>query len=203
MNTVVTEKDYPIETIWIFKRLVIPTIFLIIVSAPFIITQVMIVIFDLEQPEGGASAIVDMAFIGLFILGYFITNILSRKYFHYSLEDRFLNIKQGILSKKQRDIPYEVIQDIVVKQDLFDRIFSLASVNIYNASQAGGALGSSRQSKFFGFNTSSFERKEETIGFEGNKVAIPGLRKENAEALKEEVLKKMKDNPIKTNISGL
>ena len=48
------------------------------------------------------------------------------------------------------------------------------------------------------------ERQQtETIGFSGNKVSIPGLAKQNAEILKNIILKKIKENPIEDSQSGL
>jgi len=87
-------------------------------------------------------------------------------------------------------IPYGVIQNIIVKQDLFDRIFGLASLIIENASESGGAFELQNQ-------------QVETVGFYGNKVTIHGLTKTNAEILKSIILQKMKENPTEDTRSGL
>jgi membrane protein YdbS with pleckstrin-like domain len=115
-------------------------------------------------------------------------------------------LHQGILSKQQRNIPYGVIQNIFVHQRLVDRIFGLASLSIENASQGGGNQ-NSNNTKAFGITISNQQTKKrgelEMPGFNGNKISIPGLTKQNAEALRELILQKMKDNPVEDNQSGL
>jgi uncharacterized membrane protein YdbT with pleckstrin-like domain len=141
--------------------------------------------------------------IGLAIFRVIVT-IFKRANFHYSLEEKFLTLKQGILSKQERHIPYGVIQNLLVKQDLFDRIFNLASLTIENAAQGAGYLTSPRQEKVFGIRISRRQQQQaEIVGFSGNRVSIPGLTKINAEALKRLVLEKMKENPIEDSQSGL
>ncbi len=88
-------------------------------------------------------------------------------------------------------MPYGVIQNVFIKQDLFDRIFGLATLRIENASQAGGA------------RDIRIRQGQENLGASGNKVNIPGLKKQNAEELKNLILKKIKENPIEDSQSGL
>lgn len=173
-NTIVaTEKEYPITKLWIFK-------------APIIITAISLV------------AIIFGYYFPYFIIAlpfYLIANPLIRANFHYSTEEKFFLVKQGVLSKKQRSLPYGVIQNVLVKQDWFDRVFGLASFSVENASQGGG--------KGFFSGLRSNKQQGETVGSSGNKVNIPGLRKKDAEALKLVLLQKMKENPIEDSQSGL
>ena len=129
----------------------------------------------------------------IFYLGFSllhpITTILNLKNFHYSIGENFLTLRQGILSKEQRNIPYGVIQNIFQKQDLLDRIFGLASLTIENSSHGQMSV--------------QYQKKSEVIGFSGNKVTIPGLTKANAEILKGIVLSRMKANPLEDSQSGL
>jgi len=181
-NKLVTEKDYPITKLWIFKTPII--IFVISVAALF---------FGYWFPY------LVIAFPILLIV-----NPLIRANFHYSTEEKFFVVRQGILSKKQRNLPYGVIQNVFVRQDLFDRIFGLASLRVENASQGGGK-------GFFGGNKSfrlsvTYNHKSqqgETVGSSGNRVNIPGLRKKSAEGLKAILLQRMKENPVEDSQSGL
>ena len=117
---------------------------------------------------------------------------------------QFLTLRQGILSKQQRHIPYGVIQNLFVKQDLFNRVFGLASLTVENASQGAGAFTAPQEQKVFGLRVGNQRQQQvEMVGFSGNKVSIPGLTKQNAETLKEIVLQKMKENPIEDSQSGL
>ena len=107
------------------------------------------------------------------------------------------------MSKQERHIPYGVIQNIYVKQDLLDRLFGLASLAIENASQGAGSQ-DGNTTKIFGMTFSNQRRQQtEIVGFRGNKVSVPGLTKQNAEVLKGIVLQKMKENPIEDSQSGL
>lgn len=125
-----------------------------------------------------------MIYYIVFFIFTFIFIYLRRKYFHYTLEANFLSTKEGVINRKQRNIPYAVIQHIFVKRDLLDRVFNLASLSIENASEGGrGAVVPNR--------------KHETIGSSSNNINIPGLTVENAETLKTLILEKMKENPAR------
>ncbi len=168
-NKIITENDYPIAKLWMFK-------------APIIIVLINVVALFF----GRYYPVLVLAFPV-----YLIVNPLIRGNFHYSLEEKFLIIRQGVISKKQRNLPYGVIQNVFVKQDLFERIFGLATLRIENASQAGGA------------RDVRMHQEQEYVGASGNKVNIPGLKKQDAEELKKLILKKIKENPIEDSQSGL
>lgn len=183
MNEIITEKNYPVHWLWVLK----PTTFS--VSALII----LISMFLGSNHQGGiAEIIVYIALLGFFIIINLILVSSERENFHYSIGENFLTVEQGIFSKERRYIPYGVIQNIFIEQDLFDRIFGLATVIIENASQGSEDLATLQQRKRFA-----------TIGFFGNKVIIPGLTKANAETLKGIILQKIKENPIEDNQSGL
>lgn len=172
-NSIATEKDYPITKLWIFK-------------APIIITFISLV------------ALFFGYYLPYFLIAlpfYLIANPLIRANFHYSTEEKFFVVKQGVFSKKQRNLPYGVIQNVLVKQDWFDRVFGLASFSVENASQGGG--------KGFFSGLRSNKQQAESVGSSGNKVNIPGLKKKHAEALKLVLLQRMKENPIEDSQSGL
>jgi len=173
----VTEKDYPITILWIFKA-----------PINIILVSVIALLFGYYFP-----------YLLIALPIYLIANPLIRANFHYSIEDKFFVVKQGVFSKNQRNLPYGVIQNVLAKQDLFDRIFGLASLRVENASLGGGGSDSKRRS----FRLTSSRQEAESVGASGNKVNIPGLRKKDAEALKNIILQKMKENPIEDNQSGL
>ena len=180
--SIINETVYPIQFAWVWKSGV--TFFMAVLFS------IILLIFGYIHYY--------LILLILYSPIQFIILVLRRKNFHYELSQTLLNVKQGVINKQQRTIPYGVIQNVFVKQDLFDRIFGLSSLSIENASQAGGAK------KMFGLTLSSSNKKEaETIGFDGNKISIPGLKKEHAEILKAAVLEKMKMNPIDDNRSGL
>lgn len=187
MNAIITEVNYPIQFAWVFKTFVAFFIAIIVTIILFLIGfyNIYLLLLIVYSPI------------------YFVILILRRKNFHYAIEDKFMTLNQGILSKQQRHIPYGVIQNIFVKQDLFDRAFRLASLAIENASQ-GGKNDNNSNKKFLGMTVSNQKKQySEAVGFQGNRVSIPGLKKEDAEALKNVVLQKMKENPLEDSHSGL
>ncbi len=174
---VLTEKDFPITTRWVFKA---PLITLVI--------NVAILFFGY----------ISIKLLLVMIISIIYTPFL-RSHFHFSLGDKFFDLKQGVFSKKTRHLPYGVIQTVFVKQDLIDRMLGIASLTIEDASyNAGGA----KKAKSFRLSSSS-TRRSETIGGSGNKINIPGLKKEKAEALKNILLQKIQENPIEDSQSGL
>ncbi len=172
----ITEKDYPVTLLWAFKSPIIFGLFLI----------VLFVVGYYSLP---------LVFFAIFTL---IANPLLRTNFHYSLDEHFFQLKQGVIAKKQRNLPYGVIQNVFLKQDLFDRIFGLATLRIENAAQ-GGTNGMKRKSVW----TSNRNANNEFLGSSGNTVNIPGLKKKDAEALKEVLLQKIKANPLADTGAGL
>jgi len=195
MNEVITEKNYPVQGLWVFKS-ISSSLFTLIFFVPYLLIS-----SRLGETNKGTEISLIILIVG-FAVFRFIVTILRRVNFHYSIKPQFLTLRQGILSKQQRHIPYGVIQNLFVKQDLFDRIFGLSSLAIENASQRAGALTAPQRQKVFGLRIGK-RQQVETVGFSGNKISIPGLTKANAEILKGIVLQKMKENPIEDGQSGL
>ena len=119
----VDETIYPIQFAWIWKTGI--TFFLAVFFS------VVLLIFGYVNYY--------LVFLILYSPIHFIVLFLRRKNFHYELNSAFLNIRQGVINKQQRTVPYGMIQNVFVKQDLFDRVFGLASLAIENASQGAGA----------------------------------------------------------------
>ena len=173
----VSEKNYPITKLWIFKAPIIA-----------IITSIVALFFGFWFP-----------YLVIAIPFWLIGNPLIRSRFHYQTGEKFFDVQQGVFSKKQRHLPYGVIQNVLVKQDWFDRVFGLASLSVEDASAGGGKglFGSNKNFRVGG----SYGQQGESIGSSGNKVNIPGLNKKDAEALKFVILQRMKENPVEE--SGL
>ena len=170
---IVNEKNYPITKLWIFKAPII-----------IIVISVVALLFGYYFP-----------YLVIALPIYLIANPLIRANFHYSTDEKYFTVRQGVFSKKQRNLPYGVIQNVFVKQDVFDRIFGLASLRIENASQAGGGQKVRWWNKGYGSKSNAYGQQE-GVGSSGNKVNLPGLKKNSAEALKAILLQRMKENPI-------
>lgn len=195
MNEIITEKNYPIRNIWLFKQILVALIILLIYFIFFVFGVVHV------TSDAGAGVLfifIPLIFIFVLALGIpVIINMLKRANFHYSLDEKFMVLHQGIISKQNRNVPYGVIQGVFMNQGLFDRIFGLASLTLEDFSQGGrSAMDAS------GYVGSGKSRRE-ILGFVGNKIHIPGLKKEDAEELKNIILQKVKENPVEDSQSGL
>jgi len=192
MNDVITEKNYPVEGIWVLKSIMGSIIAVLLFGS-----------FYLFGMNDDSKIISYLIIIAVFTPFYIVYAALRRATFHYVIDSKFLNLQQGILNRQQRHIPFGVIQNVFVKQDLFDRLFGLASLTLENASVGAGSQ-EEGQTKVFGMTLRNKQQQRvEMVGFSGNKVSIPGLAKQNAEVLKGIVLQKMKENPIEDSQSGL
>lgn len=190
MEKNITENDYPVESNWILK---IPINFLISTIITIIFFSLFLIPIAIFSNEGWVIFFVIIAIViimvGIGVLSTIVAS-LSRDNFHYSIEKEFMIFHQGILTKQQKNLPYGVIQNLIVSQDIADRFLGLTSLSIENASFGGG------QTYARGQTAGSW------IGFVGNVATIPGLTKHNAEILKNILLDKMREFSA-TNKSGL
>lgn len=208
MSAIITEKDYPVQAIWLIKPIITPLMSLVVMS---IMVGVVLGLFgfDLDSPMVGLLTF-PLLFAGLMTISFFMT-ILQRNAFHYFIEDKFLTLRQGVFRRQERHIPYGVIQNLFVEQDLLDRLFGVASLIIENASredasaleQSGTGILNMLMALHLVRVRGFIPKKKGIVGSSGNKVIIPGLTKANAETLKEIILQKMKQNPPQESNSGL
>lgn len=169
LESTLTKKDFPVNPIWVLKVFFYSfTIMLPIIGPVFL------------NSDGAIPYI-------LFLVVDMVYKYISLLLFDFQLDKEYLNVKQGIISRQSRSTPFGVIQQIIIKQDIFDRIFKLKTLIIENAANAGGMKLNYRE-----------EQKYDTIyalGSKHNKVVIPGLSLEHADMLKRKLLQKMKEHP--------
>lgn len=202
MNEPITEKQYPIRFLWSIKPMAWGFVGFFIYG---LFTSVSTEVINKYNPtvtsiENNAIHFpwfvltIFYAFLGAFLASPIsIFHFFSQKFFHYSFEENHLVLSQGIITRQERYIPYNVIQNILTKQGFFDKIFKLKTLVIENASQGAGvkSIKTNQQSN------------ESIVGFHENKVFISGLKNSEAEIIKELVLRKIKENPIRDSKSGL
>ena len=94
---------------------------------------------------------------------------LSYQNWHYELGEDAIKIEKGIIWKKYISIPYNRIQNIDIYRGVIDRLLGLSDLQIQTAGY--GAAGASG------------------VGSEGR---LPGLAKDEAEKLREELVKRSK-----------
>ncbi|MFH0755357.1 MAG: PH domain-containing protein [bacterium] len=188
MNEIITEKKYPIQIIWIIKDS-LTVFFILFCYSLFWIGD------DIIRKKNFSLDSYFSIFPFLFLV-FLLFSIPSIFYifrcsnFHYSLEKKFMVFYQGVISKQNLTVPYGRIQEVFLRQILFDKFFNLTSLTISHLSQGGDML-------------IMRDRHYAPIGFIGDKINIHGLKKEDAKALKKLILQKMKENPIEDSQSGL
>lgn len=102
-----------------------------------------------------------LSFAVLFFIATWFIGGLAHKYYKYSLKKNGFYKEYGIISKKFVTIPYDKIQNIDIRQTLLERILGLHYVMI----QTAGNSGISRSEGY-----------------------LPGLDKQTAESLRDELL---------------
>ncbi len=95
------------------------------------IKSIVPIAFGLYQSKKWGYGIYIFAGIGVFIL---VTSVLQYWFYHYWLTDERIEIKEGILFKKNRKIPYTRIQNVNVSQNPLERIFNVATLQLESAS---------------------------------------------------------------------
>lgn len=212
MSEVITNKQYPIQLRWIFKKLVNA----IIITGPSY--ALMLFIFtsaSLRATESGQQIMNAAIFYGtLFIITALVLGciilLLKRLTFHYAIDEKFLTADQGIIAKRKSHIPYFRIQHVIVRQDFWDRILGIASVAVENASQGEGV---DSKGKAFAMAMvgglagaaihKQAQRQVDIIGFNGNKLGMPGLSKADAEKVKAALLERIQQSMMAGTASGL
>lgn len=193
MEPEVNEKRYPIETVSVIKSAVTPILPIVVMS----LVMALGIFLDAHSFEVTLYFVLAVLFLPFNIIYFFVW----RNSFTYALNEQFMTLGQGILSRQQRNIPYGVLQNILIKQDLMDRLLGLGTLVVENAAQNGAAPDSAVT--IFGMRVQPNGKEVEVAGFSGNRVMIPGLKLENAQTFRDAILKKMKEHPLHDNESGL
>ncbi len=187
MDTTVTEKNYPIRLQWVLKF----SGLVILISLSFIFLSRIGVNLG-PHPRLRTWLVVIAGLLPV------MNALLWRAAFHYSLGGQFLVVRQGILSTQERSIPYGVIQNLSIDQDVFDRTFGLATLTIEDVTQDRGDVEAASpsllalpfMSRMGRVYAASPQARAPQLGFYGNKVRIAGLSVSDAETLKEMFLQK-------------
>ncbi|MBI4280914.1 PH domain-containing protein [Candidatus Uhrbacteria bacterium] len=168
----ITEKIYPIERTWLLYT---PIGYVIALIVAVLLRAALHPIF--------------LWITVMFAFGFLLSFVVW-KTFRFTLdESEFLKLKQNLIFiKQERALPYGVIQQVSVHQNILDRLFRLSTVTVENVGSRG---------------STGLKRPRPGIGFQGNVIAIPGLKKQNAEALRAALLQKIKEHPVRETGAGL
>lgn len=196
MNEIITEKNYPVRFVWLFK---IFTPFFLFVFVLFFAAIIVGLVSNFNSALFAMLVAILYLVAGwpvLIIFLFFIIAVLRRANFHYEIGHNNMTFQQGIIFKKNRTLLYGSVQGVMVSQKLFDRIFGLASVTIKVFSDNGTSLMGPD-----GYTRGRY--RSEVLGFLGNRIHIPGLKQVDAEMIRSAVAERIKRNPVSNSYSSL
>ncbi|MDB4984602.1 MAG: hypothetical protein JWM20_781 [Patescibacteria group bacterium] len=135
----VSQNTFPISGIWIFQK-VISSIFSSVVAVVF---YWFVAIRNTAQIIGGTAAQGAWSTLGTVVIIFFIvllfqigSALIWRSNFKFQFMPDYVYARQGIISVEEKHLPYGTIQDVVMSQSFFERIFGIATVTIQNAAAA-------------------------------------------------------------------
>lgn len=82
----------------------------------------------------GRTQYADTTFMIVAAVAIVLFAVLQYWFYHYWLQDDKIEIKEGILFKKNRKVPYTRIQNVNVSQGLLQRFFKVATLQLESAS---------------------------------------------------------------------
>lgn len=88
----------------------------------------------------GASATVTLVVVALVALVTVVWAFLETIRWRYTITDRRVFVRHGLVSVQEQTARLERVQDITLRQTLFDRLFGVGSLQIDTAGSSGGAL---------------------------------------------------------------
>jgi membrane protein YdbS with pleckstrin-like domain len=153
-----------------------------------IIFFIIIAFFDVTI-LGTLIGYIIIAFIVLPIS--FLVMLLRFVTFSYWLTEDFINVKQGVITRSEKHIPFSVIQDVIVNQDILDRFFGLSTVIVENAAM-GGAVMMPQNNRSYGMYGQS-SRMQDFPGMYGNRLVLPGFSREDAIKFRDIILSKAEE----------
>ena len=198
MDQIINEKTYPIRGLWLWKITVKLTPIFLFFGLGLVAAYFSGV--SLDSGKNLETVIVFTVFVAVIPFSI-IVRIIGRMVFHYSFDQNYITVKQGIITRTERHIPYAVIQDILVKQDLLDRMFNICTIVFENISSGAEYQMQNQYAGKRGLAT--YAMNVDTFGSFRNKVFLPGLRKEEAQLLRKFILDKIKENPATGNTGGI
>jgi membrane protein YdbS with pleckstrin-like domain len=214
---VFTEKDYSVRKIWLLKQGIPALVLSFIYFVIFGIFGIAVTYMLNEAHQVILMYLSLLFFLILVLLPEFsiVFNILSFFSFRYSIGEQYITFSQGFILKETRNLTYSDIRNVSLYRSFLDRIFGLAALTIETNSPYGSPMDAhgyryvdiSEVPKnpilrtiyfllpfagipinpgayiYFGY---------EILGFQGNKIHVPGLKKGEVEELRIIIMQKIK-----------
>ena len=130
-NFELTKQELPIEATWVIasqiSSLIIFFYLLLMLLIGIAVNNIMLMLV--------ATVLIVLMLVS--IIFRLLYRELERQNFHFSITPQGIRTDQGILAKTQRNINYNVIQNVLIRQDLSEVLLGLADVHIENATSNG------------------------------------------------------------------
>lgn len=131
----VSSETFPIDPKWLISS-VISSLFTTIVLVAFFGFQFF---SGVSSMTGDISILLGVIVIFFVIFGLQVGGtLLWKANFSWVFTPDFLEVRTGIISKREAHMPYSSIQDVLIKQSLIERLFGLCTVTIQNAVAVSG-----------------------------------------------------------------
>lgn len=198
MQNNLTEKDFPIEPIWVTKVIVLSIGFAI-----FLVTAITFYMTAENIPPALLTFqnhfyVWTVAIIIFLNLINVISLILQKVNFHFQIGDENLIVNQGVISKRETHFRYGTIQNVFISQGILDRMLGICTLIVENAAMGAGGLSTGYQREF--------RRRYSPVfgpGISGNRLTVTGISAASAEKLKSVLLKKVEEMPNSFDQSGI
>ena len=125
---VFTSHNYPISGTWLVGA----------IARNFLTTAFAVLLIAFAFSNKGAILVYGWLWVGLYVV-IFIANtirvILWRTTYSFEFQPQFILVRQGVLRREEKHVPYRSVQNVLNKQGVIDRLFGLSTVVIENAAQ--------------------------------------------------------------------
>lgn len=147
---------------------------LLMMIISLILTLLFLIVFGPNSYVFLIPALFFVLHIPLFLFTYIVRRIYLH-YFSYEITNKSFIMCGGILAKFERIIPFSRIQHVVVSENILQRFFGLKSVELQDARSS---------------NSEIYMDSGTPMNVSSNDF-LPGLKKEDAEKLKDFIVKKI------------
>jgi membrane protein YdbS with pleckstrin-like domain len=164
----ISTRNYPIDNRWYTQAILTG-----IITSFFYAALVVYWIFgrSFEQYSGLSNFSIFLILTGIFFIVQIIRLVIWKSKFYFAFLPQFITQKTGIIATQEKHLPYKSIQDVIIKQSLFEKILGLSTIIVQNA--AGGMVTGNKRG----------------IGISGAHVVIPGQPIEKGQKLVEQLNK--------------
>jgi putative membrane protein len=92
----------------------------------------------------GQTVAIAVWIVVVYIVLYSIYTVIWKRNYAFEFSPDYIFVRSGVISRQEQHVPYATIQDVIVNQSFWERIFGMATVVIQNATggqMMPGALG--------------------------------------------------------------